>query len=90
MDELLNTVFESEKLFDYSKLLRLLSLVESRGDVLVMKMDGARESNKYTVVLLSGHNKFESIRMDSASLYTALQDVFKRYNKKEDTTNNLA
>jgi hypothetical protein len=63
---------------------RLLSFFEDvgkLGDIIVYKMDGLREANKYTVYIASGNMSFETIRTDAPTLEEAVMRVSREYEK---------
>jgi len=49
------------------------------GDIVLIKLDGARERDHYTTMITSSSNAFEMIRADKASLKEALLEMFRKY-----------
>jgi len=53
--------------------------VGKRGDVIIIKNDGLRPSDNFTVVISSSSNKFDSIRYDANSISNAIRLALKNY-----------
>ena len=60
-------------------LLCCIELVRQSGDVIVLKADGEREENAYTVFVTSPSGKFEMIRCDGNNLTEATHRVLREY-----------
>ena len=61
------------------QIIDIFSDIGASGDIIIIKNDGLRSTNNYTVVISSSHNKFESIRYDSGSLSDAVKKALKGY-----------
>lgn len=48
---------------------------EGLGDVLVVKYDGVRESNHYTVILLGKDSWFDPVRLEGDNLVSLLNNA---------------
>jgi hypothetical protein len=78
MDEIQNFLIETNE-FTGNQIIDALSIVGKNGDIMLIKNDGVRSANNYTVVISSGDNKFDSIRYDSSSLNEAMKKALKDY-----------
>ena len=57
----------------------VFNFFESTDDIFLLKYDGPRETDLYTVVIIAGDNRFESIRTDQADRETAISESLTRY-----------
>ena len=53
--------------------------IGAQGDIILLKNDGFRNADKFTVVILFAGQKFDSIRMDHANLNAALTRCLQEY-----------
>ncbi len=60
---------------------------EDKQDIFMIKHDGPREKDKYTLIILAKNSRFESIRSDCSNLQIGLgkilieyQEILKRFN----------
>lgn len=63
----------------------ILSIIRQVGenkDVILVKNDGIREENQYTVVIILSKKKDKSFRCDDGSLTKAMKIVLKEYVKE--------
>ncbi len=51
-------------------------------NIFVIKADGLRNDNTYTVFISSGDNSFETIRSDSSNLNIAIHNVLIEYSNR--------
>jgi hypothetical protein len=65
--------------FSNDKIAKAMQSISDLGDVLLIKADGGREVDTYTVIILGIRNKFEPIRFDSAIMNDALVKALNRY-----------
>lgn len=63
----------------FDNLIRCLEIVKENGDVCVVKLDGGRMDNQYTVFISFSNNKREMIRVDGSDLKEVLIDVLRLY-----------
>ena len=54
-------------------------LWEGQKDVFIIKYDGLRERDKYTVLLLAHENRFESIIIECEEVLCGIEDALIRY-----------
>lgn len=78
MNEIQNLPFETNDLTS-DQIIDTLAEVGKKGDIMIIKNDGLRSSDNYTVVISSGSNKFESIRYDAGNLSEAIKKALKNY-----------
>jgi imidazole glycerol phosphate synthase subunit HisF len=78
MDEIQSLLVEANE-FTANQIIDVLVKVGERGDIIIIKNDGLRSLDNYTVVISSGSNKFESIRYDASNLSNAIKKVLKDY-----------
>jgi hypothetical protein len=41
-----------------------LRIIEEHQDIIILKLDGVRKDNKFTVIITSGSSSFDSIRRE--------------------------
>ena len=80
MDELFKKNIINKNL-NIVELLEYAEYIKSNGDIFIIKMDGERTSNEYTILIMSALKKFETIRSDDSSLENAMLKSFKIYFK---------
>jgi len=56
-------------------------LWEDQKDVFIIKYDGLRETNKYTVLLLAYENRFDSIIIECEEVLCGIEEVLLMYNE---------
>ena len=61
------------------QIINIIAEIGRAGDIIIVKNDGLRLADNYTVVITSGTNKFDSIRYDSNDLDIALKNALRRY-----------
>jgi hypothetical protein len=61
------------------QIIEAFQMIGSRGDIVIIKNDGLRSENKYTVVISSPSEKFASIRLDAESLEKAFSNCLNKY-----------
>jgi hypothetical protein len=61
------------------QIIAVLEKVGKRGDIIIIKNDGLRSSDNYTVVISSSSNKFDSIRYDASSINNAIKKALIDY-----------
>jgi hypothetical protein len=62
-------------------IMELMELIRKEGDIALFKVDGLRDENQFTFVILSGDDAFESIRCDAANALDAVKLVLGSYLK---------
>lgn len=80
MNEIQSILVDSQE-FSANQIIEALEKVGKRGDVIIIKNDGLRSSDNYTVVISSSSNKFDSIRYDASSLNNAIKKALKDYSE---------
>ena len=60
--------------------------VGQRGDIIILKNDGIRESKKFSVIITSGKEAFESIRKDGDDLSEILKEVLTKYSEMSQSS----
>lgn len=65
--------------FTPNEVIKALEKVGNRGDIMIIKNDGLRTLDSYTVVISSGNNNFDTIRYDAISLSDAIKKALKDY-----------
>jgi hypothetical protein len=78
MDSLESLINSKEPLSD-SQIMFVFNQVGLAGDIILLKNDGPRAEAKFTVVILSGDEKFSGIRQDSDDLSFAIRKVLSKY-----------
>lgn len=63
----------------YDELIGCFEKVKANGDVAVIKLDGERDKNWYTILILFPGKKREMIRADESDLKKALKKVLTKY-----------
>jgi DNA-binding transcriptional regulator WhiA len=81
MNKTMKLVHAAQLSDNREELLNFFEKVGDLGDIIVYKMDGLRESNKYTVLISSGSMIFETIRCDGSSLADAITKSIVEYEK---------
>jgi hypothetical protein len=71
----MNSLNNLVSLFEY------IEKVKIDGNVFILKVDGERENNYYSILIISSSNSFETLRSDGNDLYTCLVNVFEKYKK---------
>lgn len=59
--------------------LNIISWVGNNKDVIIVKNDGVREDDQYTVIIIPSKYPEKSFRCDNKSLQTAIKKVFREY-----------
>ena len=77
MEKIKNILLENPSMTD---LIDCLDLVRKNGDVVVVKFDGEREQDFYTLFITFSQTKNKSmIRIDHSNLRDAILELLKRY-----------
>ena len=63
----------------YDELIACFEKIKANGDVGIIKFDGERDKNWYTVLILFPTNNREMIRADESDLRKALKKVLTKY-----------
>ena len=63
-------------------ILDIISAVGRNKDVIIVKNDGIRNDNQYTVIIISSKNPEISFRCDHSSLEVAIKEVLYKYIKE--------
>ena len=58
---------------------QIMEEVYKNGDILLIKVDGPRLKNRFTIVMIAKNEEFPTIRLDHDSLPTAVTSVLKKY-----------
>jgi hypothetical protein len=61
------------------QILQIFLWIGSKGDVIILKNDGARIDKKITALISSTMDRFETIRHDSLSISDAIKHVTNQY-----------
>jgi hypothetical protein len=78
MNEFQNLLVDSRDL-TADQIIEIFEKVGKRGDIIIIKNDGLRLSDNFTVVISSSSNKFDSIRYDANSISNAIRMALKNY-----------
>ena len=78
MDEIQNLLIKTTELTS-DQIIDVLAAIGKKGDIIILKNDGLRHSNNYTVIISSGSSKFGSIRYDASNLSEALKKALRDY-----------
>jgi hypothetical protein len=63
-------------------LLQVLEVIANEGATAIVKMDGERSTNRYTVIISGGKLGTDSYRGDGDDLRTLLEEAVARYDRK--------
>jgi len=63
-------------------ILNLISFVGENKDIIIVKNDGIRDSNQYSVIIISSKNSEKSFRCDHSLLQEAIKKVLSEYIKE--------
>ncbi len=58
------------------------NLWKDQKDVFIIKYDGLREVNKYTIILMAHKNRFDSIIIECEEILCGIEDILVRYKDK--------
>lgn len=61
------------------QIIDIITEIGRSGDIIIVKNDGLRVINNYTVIITSANNKFDSIRCDSDDLSDAIKNALEKY-----------
>ena len=61
-----------------------LRIIEKHQDIIILKLDGLRKDNKFTVIITSGNSSFDSIRREGNEIGIALRDAVSIYMKEKN------
>jgi len=68
---------------------QFFKLWESQKDVFIIKYDGLRETNKYTVLLLAFENRFDTIRIECEEILCGIEDALNQYKEMLNRLENI-
>jgi hypothetical protein len=71
--------FTNKEVFSAEDILNIISLVGKNKDIIMVKNDGIRDTNQYTVVIISSVDPEKSFRCDDSSLQNAMKTVLQKY-----------
>jgi hypothetical protein len=71
--------FANRENYSSEDILSIISLVGKSGDVIIVKNDGIREVNQYSVIIISSKDPEKSFRCDNDSLNKAMKTVLQQY-----------
>ncbi|MGV0752406.1 hypothetical protein [Empedobacter brevis] len=60
------------------ELILCVEQIKEKGDVVIIKLDGGRNINHYTIMVMFSNNR-EMIRVDEKDLKTGLIEILKKY-----------
>ncbi len=60
-------------------ILNIITVVGRKKDVIIVKNDGVRNHEQYTVIIISSKHPDKSFRCDNDSLQIAIKEVLKEY-----------
>lgn len=75
----LSDLISTESALSAEQIMLAFQIVGQNSDIILMKHDGLRDAERYTIVILSGNASFDSIRQDHESLDTALKQALTKY-----------
>jgi hypothetical protein len=59
----------------------IISFFERTDDILILKFDGVRDNNKYSVIILGKESRFDTIRFDGSNIKECLKRALGAYLK---------
>ncbi|MCE3074659.1 hypothetical protein [Chryseobacterium gwangjuense] len=65
--------------FALEDLLMCFETIKENGDVAIIKFDGKRDNNPYTLLISFSNGKRPMLRIDSNNLKEAMQNILKQY-----------
>ncbi len=65
----------------FSDLPKYMEIIRKNGDVFILKVDGERESNFFTLVITFANQEFDSLRLDHSDLEEGINLVLEEYFK---------
>jgi len=71
--------FLKEDSMSSSQMLLCIEEVRETGNVFILKVDGERSENHYTVMITFPNSVYETIRCDDAELFAAVRSVLNDY-----------
>jgi hypothetical protein len=77
IEDILDSGFHSPE-----DLISCLEYIKNKGDVCIIKMDGQRLKDKYTLLILFKNENKEMIRVDDDNLISALIEILRLYISK--------
>jgi hypothetical protein len=81
---------ELKKILDIHSELNINEVFEyftKTNDILLLKYDGVRATDKYTVIIIGNNNRFETIRQECNSIEQGLRIVLNEYVDIQDKSN---
>lgn len=78
MENILAQIVNSENPI-LSSLEQILDEVRKLGDVLIVRVDGVRASQNYTIIITSSQMSFEAIRCEGETLSLTLRKALEQY-----------
>ena len=80
MEVIKELIYQDQELTG-NQIIDIINEIGKMGDIILLKNDGLRDTDKYTVVITSSRNKFETIRFDSDNLSHAIKSAIENYIK---------
>lgn len=80
MDKINQLINETSDLTG-NQIIDAITSIGNKGDVILIKNDGLRQSDNFTVVISSAKGYFESIRYDSSNLSSAVKKALDQYRR---------
>jgi hypothetical protein len=77
IEGILNSGFHS-----LEDLISCLEYIKNKGDVCIIKMDGQRLKDKYTLLIIFKDENKEMIRVDNDNLISALIEILRLYTNR--------
>ena len=72
-------LIETEEKVSPDIILRCFQEIGDMGDIVIFKIDGERNENRYTIVISSPDMSFEAIRYDASTIEESLLKALKKY-----------
>lgn len=76
MKEKLQYILRNTNLLNINEIFHLFEKTE---DVLILKYDGIREKNKFTIIIIGKESRFETINIEIDDLQSGLRMVLVKY-----------
>ena len=77
--QLISLLINQPEEFTSEQILDVFLKVGQEGDVIMLKNDGIREINSFSVIIISSRGLFESIRFDGGNLSEVVKIALSRY-----------
>ncbi|UWY27742.1 hypothetical protein N4T20_18700 [Flavobacterium sp. TR2] len=76
MKAILEDILNDNNLLNINKVYHFF---ERTNDILIIKYDGIRDKNKYTIIIIGKESRFETINVENDDLQIGLRNVLVKY-----------